>query len=299
MNLDLLKDIEELINCKFYVYKNKKNVYPITDQEVNFEGLFLVQHQNNIGLYSSKPLSYNEKSLLNMMLDKFSFNYYELFTKEDGYLRFMDELILPYKVIFVKTKKENFEIVNNILQNLVNEIIVVTDNQKYLILLVKKSTYESTNFLDIIAELESETLDPIKLLISEDIVSYRSFYPAFLNMFENFEMYYSYNQNQKFLELEKLLITQLIIKTASKTHEDYKYQRLSMLDEELIMSALEFLRNDLNVTQTAQKLYVHRNTLIYRISKIEQLTGYDIRKFNDAVNFYIVYLSKKVLDVKF
>ena len=68
-------------------------------------------------------------------------------------------------------------------------------------------------------------------------------------------------------------------------------------DRELIETGDCFLRNDLNVSETAREMYIHRNTLIYRLEKIEKLTGLDIKKFSDAVNFkvlYNLYLVKKV-----
>lgn len=58
-------------------------------------------------------------------------------------------------------------------------------------------------------------------------------------------------------------------------------------DEELIVTALRFFENDLNITETSRKLYVHRNTLIYRLNKIHKLTSYDLRRFEDALNFSI------------
>lgn len=58
-------------------------------------------------------------------------------------------------------------------------------------------------------------------------------------------------------------------------------------DEELILTAQRFFEHSLNVTDTAQVLFIHRNTLIYRLNKIEKLTGFDLRKFEDALNFYI------------
>ncbi len=58
-------------------------------------------------------------------------------------------------------------------------------------------------------------------------------------------------------------------------------------DEELIVTAQRFFENDLNITETSRKLYVHRNTLIYRLNKIHKLTYYDLRKFEDALNFSI------------
>ena len=57
-------------------------------------------------------------------------------------------------------------------------------------------------------------------------------------------------------------------------------------DKELYLTAIEFLRNDLNVCETARKLYVHRNTLNYRLNKIEKKCGLNLRRFSEAVTFY-------------
>ncbi|MCK8061711.1 MULTISPECIES: CdaR family transcriptional regulator [unclassified Fusibacter] len=64
-------------------------------------------------------------------------------------------------------------------------------------------------------------------------------------------------------------------------------------DQELIATVIHFFENNLNVTDTSNKLFIHRNTLLYRLGKIEQVTGYDLRKFEDAINFY--YLMTKQL----
>ena len=64
-------------------------------------------------------------------------------------------------------------------------------------------------------------------------------------------------------------------------------------DEEMVTTAEEFLNNSLNVSETSRTLYVHRNTLNYRLDKIEKATGLNIRKFSDAVTFrLIIYLRK-------
>lgn len=65
-------------------------------------------------------------------------------------------------------------------------------------------------------------------------------------------------------------------------------------DEEIMTTAEAFLNNDLNVSETARALYVHRNTLIYRIEKIKKITGMDIRTFNDALAFKIISVLAKI-----
>lgn len=67
-------------------------------------------------------------------------------------------------------------------------------------------------------------------------------------------------------------------------------------DPEMISTAEEFLENNLNVSETARKLYMHRNTLTYRLDKIERATGLNIRNFSDAVTFRLSNLLYKILN---
>lgn len=66
-------------------------------------------------------------------------------------------------------------------------------------------------------------------------------------------------------------------------------------DEELLTTAEEFLLSDLNVSETSRNLYMHRNTLSYRLDKIEKATGLNIRHFSDAVSFRMLSVLYKLL----
>jgi carbohydrate diacid regulator len=73
------------------------------------------------------------------------------------------------------------------------------------------------------------------------------------------------------------------------------------LDEETLNTLNKFFENNLNVSETSRQLFVHRNTLVYRIEKIQKNTGLDLRKFDDALTFkialmvvnYMQYLEQK------
>lgn len=62
------------------------------------------------------------------------------------------------------------------------------------------------------------------------------------------------------------------------------------LDEETLITIQKFFENSLNVSETARQLYIHRNTLVYRIEKLEKETGLDIRNFDDALTFKIALM---------
>lgn len=66
-------------------------------------------------------------------------------------------------------------------------------------------------------------------------------------------------------------------------------------DEELFGTAEAFLESDLNLSETSRALFIHRNTLSYRLDKIERLTGLNIRKFPDAVTFRVITVLLKLI----
>lgn len=62
------------------------------------------------------------------------------------------------------------------------------------------------------------------------------------------------------------------------------------LDEETLNTLNKFFENNLNVSETARQLYVHRNTLVYRIERIQESTGLNLRSFDDALTFKIAMM---------
>ena len=62
------------------------------------------------------------------------------------------------------------------------------------------------------------------------------------------------------------------------------------LDEETLNTLNKFFENNLNVSETSRQLFVHRNTLVYRIEKIQKSTGLDLRNFDDALTFKIALM---------
>lgn len=63
-----------------------------------------------------------------------------------------------------------------------------------------------------------------------------------------------------------------------------------VFDEETMITIQKFFENNLNISETARQLYVHRNTLVYRLERLEKIIGLDIRKFEDALTFKIALM---------
>ncbi|WP_250277726.1 PucR family transcriptional regulator [[Clostridium] colinum] len=84
-------------------------------------------------------------------------------------------------------------------------------------------------------------------------------------------------------------------------NEVFKENISEIFDEEVITTVYKFFENNLNISETSRNLYIHRNTLTYRLEKIQKTTGLDIRTFDDALTFklalmvvnYMKYIENK------
>jgi carbohydrate diacid regulator len=67
-------------------------------------------------------------------------------------------------------------------------------------------------------------------------------------------------------------------------------------DDETIVTINKFFENNLNVSETSRQLYIHRNTLVYRLDKIQKMTNLDLRTFEDAITFKMALMVVKYMD---
>ena len=77
--------------------------------------------------------------------------------------------------------------------------------------------------------------------------------------------------------------------------EVFKKSSIDSLDQETLFTINKFFENNLNVSETSRKLFVHRNTLVYRLEKIKKLTGLDLRQFDHAIVFKVALMVRKYL----
>ena len=77
--------------------------------------------------------------------------------------------------------------------------------------------------------------------------------------------------------------------------EVFKKSSIDALDQETLFTINKFFENNLNVSETSRKLFVHRNTLVYRLEKIKKITGLDLRQFDHAIVFKVALMVRKYL----
>lgn len=95
---------------------------------------------------------------------------------------------------------------------------------------------------------------------------------------------------------DKMLFEKIVFNISSEVKLELltKFkEKFNLFDSELINTIEEFINCGLNISDAARRLYVHRNTLIYRLDKITKETGFDIRNFKEATVFIIAFLVWK------
>ncbi len=99
-----------------------------------------------------------------------------------------------------------------------------------------------------------------------------------------------FDTNRPIVSYENLGIGRLIYQLPTTLcelflSEVFKKESIDALDQETLFTIQKFFENDLNVSETSRQLYVHRNTLVYRLDKVQKLTGLDLRIFDHAIIF--------------
>lgn len=98
------------------------------------------------------------------------------------------------------------------------------------------------------------------------------------------------------LDYNKLLFEKIVYNIEPSLKREFldKFkEKFSQFDLEMINTIEEFIKTGLNISESARKLYIHRNTLIYRLDKIKKETGFDIRNFKEATVFITAFLVWK------
>jgi len=104
-----------------------------------------------------------------------------------------------------------------------------------------------------------------------------------------------YNTSNRVYMYNTLLLERFLYEVPVNLCETYskilftkEYKKL--LSDEMIRTINKFFENSLNLSETARQLFIHRNTLVYRLDKVQRIMGLDLRNFHDAVTFKIMMM---------
>ena len=126
-----------------------------------------------------------------------------------------------------------------------------------------------------------------------DVYNYTDLKKAYDKTLEELQLAVKYDSKETICDEKKLILEGLIDSISedmkSKIADDFN-SKIAKLDNEMIRTIEVFFECGLNLSESAKALYIHRNTLIYRLDKIQKVTSYDIREFNNAMIFKIIFL---------
>lgn len=109
---------------------------------------------------------------------------------------------------------------------------------------------------------------------------------------------YIYHPQQQVYVHSRLLLERFLNDVPADMRQRYHEMMFSrrtarLFNEEMLSTIEKFFENSLNLSETARQLYIHRNTLVYRLDKVQRATGLDLRAFDDAVTFKLMMLLGK------
>ena len=112
------------------------------------------------------------------------------------------------------------------------------------------------------------------------------------------EVGHVFNPSQSIHVFHKLMLERFLMNVSREEGQHYhnllfNRKTAKLFNDEMLQTIDMFFRKDLNLSDTARQLFIHRNTLVYRLDKVQRLTGLDLRHFDDAVTFKILYVLKR------
>ncbi|MBQ1258194.1 MAG: helix-turn-helix domain-containing protein [Clostridia bacterium] len=110
-----------------------------------------------------------------------------------------------------------------------------------------------------------------------------------------------YHRKQNVFVFRKMLLERFLSNIPEETSNNFHHMMFNrktarLFNDEMIHTIEKFFENSLNLSETARQLYIHRNTLVYRLDKVQRIIGLDLRAFDDAVTFKLMMLLGKSAD---
>ena len=206
-------------------------------------------------------------------------------------------------VFIIETKNEKdhnaLETVRNLFSSKTKDFVTAVD-EKNIILVKELKSNESYD------DMEKTAKTIIDMLGTEAMTKARVSYGTIVNEIK--EVSRSYKEAKMAMDVGRIFYSNKLVNSYSNLgigrliyqlpiplcrmflKEVFGGKNVDELDEETITTINKFFENNLNVSETSRQLYIHRNTLVYRLDKLQKATGLDIRVFEDAITFKIALM---------
>ena len=206
-------------------------------------------------------------------------------------------------VFLVETKQSKDEnalaTIRNIFSARTRDFITAIDDSGIIIVRELQST-ENYDDLDSIACMLVDMLNTEAMTsawvaysnIAEDISRLPDTYKEAHTALEVGKIFYAEKETiaYRYLGIGRLIYQLPMSLCEMFIHEVFGDEIPDIFNEETTTTIQKFFENNLNISETARQLYVHRNTLVYRLERLEKIIGLDIRKFDDAMTFKLALM---------
>lgn len=208
------------------------------------------------------------------------------------------------RIVFVVEQKKQgdsllFETMKGIYDNGTKDVVTSVDEAHIILVktLAKADTYDDVNNMakSLVDTLSMEAMVQVRVAygsIIEELKDVSKCYKEASMALDVGRIFYAHRDVLAYNELGiGRLIHQLPYSLCEMfLQEVFRGNALEQLDKETLATVNAFFENDLNISETARKMYLHRNTLGYRLDKIQKTTGLDVKKFEDALTFKIALM---------
>ena len=214
----------------------------------------------------------------------------------------------PRAVFYIKATRTGesgvYEVVRNMYPDKEKDFVINIDSSNVVLIKELKEVIKSEELEyianQIVDTVSSETMYPVVVGLSTVASNIDELNNSYKEAQIAIEVGKVFEEEKSILSYDNLGIGRLIYQLPIKLcelflKEVFKKGDITTLDEETILTINKFFENDLNVSETSRQLFVHRNTLVYRLEKIYKLTGLDLRKFDQAIVFKVAMMVHKYL----
>ncbi|MCD7864585.1 MAG: helix-turn-helix domain-containing protein [Clostridiales bacterium] len=229
--------------------------------------------------------------------DKISEKCHQLRLKSGKYILY----VIQYKNVADSVLSETMK---NLFVNSRSDYMVEMDDTK-TVLIKETSDISSGNYEQyarvIVDNLQTEAMVNVWVGYGDPVTSYEKMYRAYRNACTALKVGVVFYGAENVFYYQKLGIGRLIYKLPADLCEMFLEEVLGDnrdidFDEETMATINKLFDNNLNISETARQLYIHRNTLVYRLERIEKKLGLDIRSFEDAMLFKIAMMVREHLN---
>ena len=297
----ILKKYQKYLNVKFKLICDKKIIF---DDLLNGKASnileFNIDHHDCI-LYTNKFVDLN---MIKIALESYFIDDKDYLIRKALFNTLNDHEIKILKehlnneiqsLIIIQTNKKTEHLYSTI-SNIFTTTIIDLENEHQVVVL-SPNQYDEQFLLDVKDTLETELYCKVIIAVSKDI-NINNISKKYQETDYFLQLLNKYQLSFGIIDANNVLLPYLV-ESIKEENLDFivnqlKISKFKELDEEMLMTIKMFLKSNLSISETARKMYIHRNTLIYRIEKILSITGYDIRNFEDAskINLAMILMKK-------